>query len=111
MTDKLSPRMRDNLREDGVPCGHAGCLSHVTHPCEGCGRIAGSYYRKPLAAEDELCPRCKTPMSMYCRNKICTPVEDESVYFAEGFVNNPNAFQCKECGAWQAPQENCASDK
>ena len=28
----------------GVPCGwHAGCLSHVTHPCEGCGRIAGHY--------------------------------------------------------------------
>jgi hypothetical protein len=26
---------------DGVPCGHPGCLSHVSHPCEGCGRIAG----------------------------------------------------------------------
>lgn len=26
---------------DGVPCGHLGCLSHVSHPCEGCGRIAG----------------------------------------------------------------------
>lgn len=25
---------------DGEPCGHSGCLSHVTHPCEGCGRIA-----------------------------------------------------------------------
>ena len=23
---------------DRVPCGHSGCLSHVTHPCEGCGR-------------------------------------------------------------------------
>jgi hypothetical protein len=29
-----------NLK-DGVPCGHAGCLSHVSHACEGCGRIAG----------------------------------------------------------------------
>jgi hypothetical protein len=28
---------------DGVACGHPGCLSHVTHPCEGCGRIAGHY--------------------------------------------------------------------
>lgn len=28
---------------DGLPCGHPGCLSHVTHPCEGCGRIAGHY--------------------------------------------------------------------
>jgi hypothetical protein len=25
----------------GEPCRHPGCLSHVTHPCEGCGRIAG----------------------------------------------------------------------
>lgn len=27
--------------EVGPPCGHPGCLSHVTHPCEGCGRVAG----------------------------------------------------------------------
>ena len=26
---------------EGEPCGHPGCLRHVTHPCEGCGRIAG----------------------------------------------------------------------
>lgn len=26
---------------DGIPCSHPGCLDHVTHPCEGCGRIAG----------------------------------------------------------------------
>ena len=26
---------------DGIPCSHHGCLDHVTHPCEGCGRIAG----------------------------------------------------------------------
>lgn len=25
----------------GEPCNHPGCLSHRTHPCEGCGRIAG----------------------------------------------------------------------
>jgi len=32
-----------NLRtqKDGEPCSHRGCLSHITHPCEGCGRIAG----------------------------------------------------------------------
>ena len=29
--------------EDGIPCNHPGCLSHVTHPCEGCGRTAGRY--------------------------------------------------------------------
>lgn len=27
--------------KDGQPCEHTGCLNHVSHPCEGCGRIAG----------------------------------------------------------------------
>ena len=27
--------------EDGVSCGQPGCLNSVSHPCEGCGRIAG----------------------------------------------------------------------
>lgn len=26
---------------DGEPCKHSGCLSHISHPCEGCGRIGG----------------------------------------------------------------------
>jgi hypothetical protein len=25
----------------GEPCPHPDCLSHISHPCEGCGRIAG----------------------------------------------------------------------
>jgi hypothetical protein len=25
----------------GEPCFHPSCLSHISHPCEGCGRIAG----------------------------------------------------------------------
>lgn len=28
---------------DGVPCYHPGCLNHITHPCEGCGRVGGRY--------------------------------------------------------------------
>jgi len=28
-------------RTAGIPCNHPGCLNHVTHPCEGCGRVAG----------------------------------------------------------------------
>ena len=24
---------------DGEECSHPGCLSHITHPCEGCGRM------------------------------------------------------------------------
>ena len=38
--------MSEFVREyqDGVPCKeHRGCLNHTTHPCEGCGRIAGRY--------------------------------------------------------------------
>jgi len=28
--------------KSGEPCKeHRGCLNHITHPCEGCGRIAG----------------------------------------------------------------------
>lgn len=26
---------------DGQPCSHRGCLNHLSHPCEGCGRIGG----------------------------------------------------------------------
>ena len=26
---------------DGEPCEHPYCLNHITHPCKGCGRIAG----------------------------------------------------------------------
>ena len=26
---------------DGEPCDHVGCLRHITHPCENCGRVAG----------------------------------------------------------------------
>lgn len=30
-----------NKWKDGEPCGYPGCLNHVSHPCEGCGRIGG----------------------------------------------------------------------
>ena len=33
-----------DLLKPGEPCGHKGCLHHVTHPCGGCGRIAGRGY-------------------------------------------------------------------
>ena len=36
--------MKAKELRDGVSCGlHNGCLNHVTHPCEGCGRINGKY--------------------------------------------------------------------
>lgn len=38
---------------DGEPCSHKGCLNHVTHPCEYCGRIAGKYPKRLKS-----CPFC-----------------------------------------------------
>ena len=32
---------REILYQDRQPCDHPGCLNHITHPCEGCGRVAG----------------------------------------------------------------------
>ena len=29
-----------NKYRDGEPCNHPGCCSHVSHPCEVCGRTA-----------------------------------------------------------------------
>ena len=34
--------------KDGQPCDHKGCLHHITHKCEGCGRkMARGEYRLP----------------------------------------------------------------
>jgi hypothetical protein len=39
---RLERQVSRRTLPDGVPCAHRGCLHHVTHPCEGCGRIAGA---------------------------------------------------------------------
>lgn len=38
-------RSKDHQYRDGEPCSHPGCLNHVTHPCEGCGRVGGRSIR------------------------------------------------------------------
>lgn len=43
------PKNETSLK-DGEPCDHRGCLSHVTHPCEGCGRIGGVTGFHPVGA-------------------------------------------------------------
>jgi hypothetical protein len=30
---------RTNDLKDGEPCTHPECSHHISHPCEGCGRI------------------------------------------------------------------------
>lgn len=58
-TAQLPPAARPDLTlepkqyRDGEPCAHRGCLSHFTHPCEGCGRIAGRYPEAPAATRTE----------------------------------------------------------
>lgn len=43
MTDKISFEFKEEheVYRNGEPCKHKGWLNHLTHPCEGCGRIAG----------------------------------------------------------------------
>jgi hypothetical protein len=38
----------------GEPCGHPGCLSHISHPCEGCGRIAGFASETQFLTQEEV---------------------------------------------------------
>ncbi|HSW50567.1 MAG TPA: hypothetical protein VLH09_10350 [Bryobacteraceae bacterium] len=40
-TGELTQDPSSSQLQDGQPCSHRGCLSHVSHPCEGCGRVAG----------------------------------------------------------------------
>jgi hypothetical protein len=33
----------DKIKYDKFqPCKHIGCLNHISHPCEKCGRIGGN---------------------------------------------------------------------
>ena len=41
--------------EPGEPCDHPGCLNHVTHPCEGCGRVAGENHWDPCSGRCRYC--------------------------------------------------------
>jgi hypothetical protein len=44
---------------DGEPCTHPGCLRHLTHPCEGCGRVGGrSRCEHDRLNEDGICRAC-----------------------------------------------------
>jgi len=46
---------------DRGPCSHPGCMAHVTHPCEGCGRQWGlpAPADRPLAGEYVLVIVCQ----------------------------------------------------
>lgn len=44
VTDRSRPARPTRDLRPGEPCDHPGCLSHVSHPCESCGRTAGRGY-------------------------------------------------------------------
>lgn len=48
----------DYVRE-GLPCDHEGCLSHISHPCEGCGRVAGRLITKQPEKPEPECDKCQ----------------------------------------------------
>jgi len=50
--------------EPGEPCGHPGCANHISHPCEGCGRIAAGMSEEPKK-EAVLGGARKAPMTPY----------------------------------------------
>ena len=75
---------------EGEPCGHPGCLSHITHPCEGCGRIRG---RRPIYnMEDAEAARMKAVGSPEARMKA--PLSPEQQRELE-IANCPDCQECK----------------
>ena len=79
----------NGLFKKGEPCTHPGCFNHVSHPCEGCGRIAGNY-------QAHLCQECGYDVFQTIGNKVscskCGEVRGYIVlqtdfYRVEGFVN------------------------
>lgn len=49
----LDRMMGTQRYKDGEPCDHPGCCSHITHPCEGCGRIGCRSHNQSMHADSE----------------------------------------------------------
>lgn len=43
---QIFEELKSKPLQDGEACSHIGCLSHVTHPCENCGRIASNMLKE-----------------------------------------------------------------
>ena len=75
----------------GEPCDHPGCLSHQSHPCEGCGRTSAE---EPIKFGGfSLCEKCLHPIPIAdvlkpcpgcgCQNTQCkddTTIEPHGVH-------------------------------
>ncbi len=46
-TPDFIPDLPPDYSRLGEPCDHPGCASHLSHPCEGCGRYAAGAQNGP----------------------------------------------------------------
>lgn len=77
---------------DGEPCEHTGCLNHISHPCENCGRVAGiSLKNCPVCGgKAQICYHAKH-LSVDCIGVGCyltLPVYSEKIICAFKKWNN-----------------------
>jgi hypothetical protein len=52
--DELKDLIDEMIGEIRKPCEHTGCYNHITHPCEGCGRVRGQITQEANEALTEL---------------------------------------------------------
>jgi hypothetical protein len=72
----------------GEPCPHIGCLQHITHPCEGCGRIGGVFVS---------CPTCGADM---LGDGYTSPFRCEFAEVPEDVEPDSGPYYCGEPDAW-----------
>lgn len=84
------------LFEDGEPCNHLGCLGHVTHPCEGCGRTGGRGVVMTTKSRQKMielkCCGCGEVMTNYKKGlplcKSCEFWSDNSIHLKRSDDSN-----------------------
>lgn len=69
------------------PCSHPGCFSHISHPCEVCGRIGGKYLGKQT--------RDQIAKIMLLDG---TPEQQEEVMEYIGILKRNKEVSCSVCG-------------
>ena len=88
---ELTSLTKTQLLRDGEPCDYPGCLSHVSHPCEGCGRIGGMiaptviYWQRREAASQRMLAR------VMHENRVrdeCLKVATEALVWYDNDITN-----------------------
>lgn len=99
--EKSSKRnvLYSNDLEIGQSCGHPGCLSHISHPCENCGRINGrpTLYQRVKELREKM-PKTK-PGKETCFDctKFFICFNESSDILSEDLDITPNDDDITEC--------------